>query len=128
MSRPPSACTAASTKRSQLAAIGHVELERHVRVDAFDTPCPARDANSQGAQVPHDGGADPARRAGDDRGLAFEAHLAQLNQSGRMLDLKCRMRELEPFAQEHLELAPDRMAVRPGLDEHVCREGRETRT
>ena len=62
--------------------VGHVELERHVRVDAFDTACSARDANSQRAQVPHDGRADPARRAGDDRGLAFEAHLANLISPG----------------------------------------------
>ena len=42
-----------------------------------------------------------------------------------MLDLECRVRQLEPFAQEHLELAPDRVAVRSGLDEDVRREGRK---
>ena len=49
MSTPPSASTAASTKRSQLSGIGDVELERDVGVDAVD---PARAAGDPGALAP----------------------------------------------------------------------------
>ncbi len=109
--------------------VGDVELERDVRLQPVDAPRAARDPDALGTQRPRDRRADPARSAGDDRGLAFELHRAsltgELDQSGRVLDLEGRVGQLEAVAQEHLQLAPDRMAVGPGRDEHVRRQGRE---
>ena len=47
--------------------IGDVELERDLRVDPLDATSPAGHAHSLGSERAHDRGADPARRAGDDR-------------------------------------------------------------
>ena len=50
---------------------------------------------------------------------------APARSAGRVLDLKGRVLELEALAQEHLELAADRMAIGAGGDEHVRGERRE---
>ena len=52
--------------------VGHVELELELRLELIGPPRAARDRRARLGQGVRNGGADPARGAGDDRGLALE--------------------------------------------------------
>ena len=100
--------------------VGDVELERESASTrsrpraAGDADASARSARSIAAPIPLEAPVTIAvlpssctRRPG------------RLDQSRRVLDLKRRVGQLEALPQQRVELAPDRVAVGPGGDEHV---------
>jgi hypothetical protein len=76
MSIPPRASTAASTNAR---LVRDVERQGDVGLDLLDPPRAADDPDARVAQLPDGRGADPRRRAGDDRRLAAETHELSLN-------------------------------------------------
>ena len=71
---PPSSAAARCDERGAALLVGDVERERDVGVDPLDAACAADDAHAGLAELAHGRGADAARRARDDRGLALELH------------------------------------------------------
>jgi hypothetical protein len=66
--------------RDELLAVrgvGHVELERHLRLEPLDAPSAAHDAHSRGGERRRRRAADARRRPGDDRPLAGQVESGQ---------------------------------------------------
>ena len=66
-------------ERAARGLVRDVERQRDVGLDPLDPPRAADDAHARVAQLPHGRGADPRRRAGDDRRLAGQIHAREPN-------------------------------------------------
>ena len=114
MSIPPSSSTASATKRSQLSGSVTSSASATSASMRLDAARPAGDADALGAQRTHGRGADPARRAGDDRRLSLELHRASLISPGACSTWRVVCVSSKRSRRSALQLSPDRVAVGPG--------------